>query len=763
MTRFLFNFAHWLDRTFSRIPARPKIKSCHLRLEALEERALLSISQFFPTDLRAFGDDVHPLGGSGPSGYTPSQIRHAYGFDQITFSGGIAGNGSGTTIAIVDAYDDPNIANDLHQFDVRFGLADPVFNKVSQTGGLNYPVANSGWISEIALDVEWAHAIAPGAHILLVEANSSSYSDLLTAVDYAAKQSGVVAVSMSWGSSEFSSQTYLDSNFVTPSGHQGVTFVVSSGDNGAPASYPATSPNVLTVGGTHVSLDSQGNILSESTWSGSGGGISQYEAQPSYQKGKVPQSASMRTSPDVAYDADPYTGFPVYDSYNNGSSAPWSQFGGTSDAAPQWAALIAIADQGRVLAGLGSLDGATQTLPMIYGMPFADFHDITSGSSTGSPNYSAAPGYDLTTGRGTPYANRVVANLVGSNTTPPQSPPSGPLNVNFVLHADNTVYGQKFDSNGNPVGNAFLVAFGSLKSISVTKDVSGNLVLFGIDPYLGHVWQLKFDANGNPTSHYYTPIWTMGTVESIAAGHDGHGNLELFAVDPFVHHVWAMKFDANDNPAGPFQLLSPGGVATNLTVGHDGTGNPLIFTVDPYFSQVQEMRFDANGDPVSDFYRPAASFAVKSIGLNYDKTGNPELFAIDPWFGHVFYLNLDANGKATSNLFLQAGTGIVSSIALGHDSNDNPLVFGIAPDYQMVELKLDSNGKPVADFFATGPSVVSVTSITVTYGGTGLPQLFGMGLGDDQIYEETFDASGNMIRSFFRVSANAVAGLAVSQ
>src|SRR5207244_1602903 len=85
MTRFLFNFAHWLDQTFARNPARPKIKSCHLRLEALEERALLSISQFFPTDLRAFSDGVHPLGGSGPSGYTPSQIRHAYGFDQITF------------------------------------------------------------------------------------------------------------------------------------------------------------------------------------------------------------------------------------------------------------------------------------------------------------------------------------------------------------------------------------------------------------------------------------------------------------------------------------------------------------------------------------------------------------------------------------------------------------------------------------------------------------------------------------------------------
>ncbi|HEV3237809.1 MAG TPA: hypothetical protein VGZ25_12520, partial [Gemmataceae bacterium] len=163
-----------------------------------------------------------------------------------------------------------------------------------------------------------------------------------------------------------------------------------------------------------------------------------------------------------------------------------------------------------------------------------------------------------------------------------------------------------------------------------------------------------------------------------------------------------------------------------------------------------------------DFYRPTAPFAVKSIDLTYDKTGNPELFAIDPYFGHVFYLNLDANGVATNTIFLQAGTAIVSSIALGQDANNDPLVFGIGSNYQVVELKLDNNGKPVGDFFATRPSVVSITSITVTYGGTGLPQLFGIGLGDDQIYEETFDASGNMIRSFFRVSSSAVAGLAVS-
>src|SRR5207237_345698 len=155
----------------------------------------------------------------------------------------VAGDGAGTTIAIVDAYDDPKIANDLHQFDVAWGLPDPVFTKVNQTGGTTYPAANGGWASEIALDVEWAHAIAPKANILLVEASSNSYANLFAAVQYAAKQPGVVAVSMSFGGGEFSGETSYDSVFLTPSGHNGVTFIASSGDSGAPVSYPAGSPN----------------------------------------------------------------------------------------------------------------------------------------------------------------------------------------------------------------------------------------------------------------------------------------------------------------------------------------------------------------------------------------------------------------------------------------------------------------------------------------------------------------------------------------
>ena len=259
------------------------------------------------------------------------------------------------------------------------------------------------------------------ANILLVESNDDSNTNLYDAVAFAAKQPGVVAVSMSWGGAEDPSQLSVDNIFQTPAGHPGVTFVAASGDSGAPPIYPSSSPNVLSVGGTTLNLDASGNVITsnpEAGWSGSGGGISTVEVQPGYQSGlvihngtSVISAGGMRTNPDVAYDADPNTGFPVYDTYNNPVSTPWGQWGGTSDAAPQWAALIAIADQGRALSGIGPLDGPTQTIPTLYGLPASDFTDITTGTSTGTPNYTAGPRYDLVTGRGSPLVNQIIATL----------------------------------------------------------------------------------------------------------------------------------------------------------------------------------------------------------------------------------------------------------------------------------------------------------------------------------------------------------------
>ncbi len=355
---------------------------------------------------------------TGATGITPAEMRHAYGADAISLSG-VSGTGAGQTIAIVDAYDDPTAASDLHNFDVAFGLADPAsFTKLNETGGTTLPGTDpagkgSSWALEESLDIEWAHVMAPAANIVLYEATSPSYSDLIAnAANSARNNPSVSVISMSFGGGEFSGETGYDSYFATPSGHAGVTFVASTGDAGSPGGYPSFSPNVIAVGGTTLSVDSAGNYLGETAWSGGGGGTSTLEAEPSYQ---TPfQNTGKRTIPDVAMDADPNSGVPVYDSYDDGTSTPWAQVGGTSLAAPMFAGLIAVADQGRALNGLGTLDGRSQALPAIYAAAASNFHDVTSGGDGG---FSAGPGYDEVTGRGSPVANLLVSSLAGSPVT----------------------------------------------------------------------------------------------------------------------------------------------------------------------------------------------------------------------------------------------------------------------------------------------------------------------------------------------------------
>jgi subtilase family serine protease len=370
-----------------------------LSFEALEPRQVLSASTTSVDQLVTPNLIVVPDASSGVSGLTPAQVKAAYGFSNITF-GSVVGNGAGETIAIVDAYNDPNIVSDLATFDKQFGLAAPSsFKVVNQNGGTSLPTNDRGWSSEIALDVEWAHAIAPGANILLVEASSSYTSDLDRALDYARSAAGVVVVSNSWGGSEYSTEKNEDVHFTTPSGHTGVTFTVAAGDDGTGAEYPSSSPDVLSVGGSTLRLTSSGAYSSESVWSGGGGGASRYEGLPSYQ---TSFTSGNRGTPDVSYDANPSTGFAVYDSYGSGG---WAQFGGTSAGAPQWAALIAIADQGRALAGKGSLANAQD---VIYSLPASDFHDVASGSN----GLTATSGYDLSSGRGSPIASSVIRDLV---------------------------------------------------------------------------------------------------------------------------------------------------------------------------------------------------------------------------------------------------------------------------------------------------------------------------------------------------------------
>jgi subtilase family serine protease len=337
-----------------------------------------------------------------PDAVGVAKMREAYGFNQIK------NFGQGQVIAIVDAYDDPNIEGDLGVFSTKFQLpacttANGCFKKVYQTGS-KPPADTNGWTNEIAIDVQWAHAIAPLAKIVLVEANSNYNSDLYAAVDVAV-QNGASVVSMSWGGSEAPNEAQIDSHFNV----KGVTFVASSGDGGHGVEYPAASPYVVAVGGTSLTVDSSGAWVSEKAWSGSGGGTSSFEPEPSYQAGV--QTTGKLGIPDVAYDADPSTGVPVYNSYACGGYCPtgWGQWGGTSIGAPQWAALFAIANSARAALGKTNL---RYPQFILYAVAPTNYHDITSGTNGNcGAQCTAGAGYDFVTGIGSPQANSLIRVL----------------------------------------------------------------------------------------------------------------------------------------------------------------------------------------------------------------------------------------------------------------------------------------------------------------------------------------------------------------
>ncbi len=354
-----------------------------------------------------------------PGGYSPATIRQAYGFNQLFTSatGGYNANaGAGVTIGIVDAYDDPNIESDLGMFSGQYGLpacttANRCFTKAFSGG---QPIANSGWALEISLDVEWAHAIAPAAKILLVEAPSNSFSNLMGAVTYAVNH-GASVVTMSWGGGESSSEANNDTPF---SSATGVAFFASSGDSGNGVEYPAASPFVIAVGGTTLSTSKSGAI-SETAWSGSGGGQSAYYSCPYYQATyPIPNDPNgKRGVPDVSYDANPNTGFSVYDSVRYQGQSGWWVVGGTSAGSPQWAALFAVADGLRLANGKAALSHATPTTTnVLYSLATPGYstyyRDITSGTNgTCGTLCTAVSGYDYVTGLGSPLANSLIPAL----------------------------------------------------------------------------------------------------------------------------------------------------------------------------------------------------------------------------------------------------------------------------------------------------------------------------------------------------------------
>ncbi|MFI5457364.1 MAG: SdrD B-like domain-containing protein [Isosphaerales bacterium] len=400
---------------------------------------------------------------AGSVAYTPAQVRAAYGISNLAL------DGTGQTIAIVDAYDDPSIYQALDAFDTQFGLTGSgptlaqqygpassfltVLNQNGQTTSLpgtdpSGP-GTDNWAVEIALDVEWTHAIAPGAQIVLVEANSQSLSDLMTGVATAASQPGVSVVTMSWGFPEGQAVFAADeANYDSTFNVLGVTFLASTGDYGtADPEYPAFSPNVVAVGGTSLNL--------------------------------------------------------------NADNSPFEVVGGTSLSAPAFSGLVALVNQGRVAAGEANLNSSspTETPQALYSLPQSDYNSITSGSN----GYTANAGYNLVTGLGTPVANLMVPDLVayqglGTSYAGPTVSPLQDATLSSTW------------SSGGSTTNVFSVFSALTVSSSGLGHGQGLGAASAISTSLGGTPAQGMAANHTAT----TPVTAAGTTLGLATGSFDH-------------------------------------------------------------------------------------------------------------------------------------------------------------------------------------------------------------------------------------------------
>jgi subtilase family serine protease len=331
-------------------------------------------------------------------GYAPQDLANAYKWADPT---GSTWSWNGQTVAIVDAYDNPNAASDLAAYRSQFGLppcttGNGCFRKVNQRGGAAPPAGDVGWGQEIDLDIEMVSAVCPNCKILLVESDSNSFTDLGVAVNEA-NALGATAISNSYGGAEF----FGESSYAGPYNHPGIAITASSGDGGYGVEAPAAYNTVVAVGGTSLTTASNGRGWTETAWSGAGSGCSQLISKPSWQKDS---GCGRRTVADVSAVADPNTGVAVYDSYGSSGGANWYVFGGTSVASPIIASVYSLA---------GNAKSVTYAAQLPYGSPSSLF-DVTSGSngncskrgkrgsSTTTYLCTAGSGYDGPTGLGTP-------------------------------------------------------------------------------------------------------------------------------------------------------------------------------------------------------------------------------------------------------------------------------------------------------------------------------------------------------------------------
>ncbi|MBK3578096.1 putative Ig domain-containing protein [Streptomyces sp. MBT65] len=439
---------------------------------------------------------VHADAAAAVSGLSPANLHSAYALPST--------GGSGLTVAVVDAYNDPNAASDLATYRSNFGLsactvASGCFKQVSQTGSTtSLPSNDTGWAGEEALDIDMVSAVCPNCNIILVEANSATDSDLGTAENEAVAL-GAKFVSNSWGGSESSSQTSEDTSYFK---HPGVAITVSSGDEAYGAEYPATSQYVTAVGGTALSTSSNTRGWTESVWKtssteGGGSGCSAYDAKPSWQ---TDTGCTKRMEADVSAVADPATGVAVYDTYGGSG---WAVYGGTSASSP-------------IIAGVYALAGTPGTSDYPAKYPYShtgNLYDVTSGNNgTCSTSYfcTAGTGYDGPTGWGTPdgtaaftsgttTGNTVTVTNPGSQSTATGSTAS--LQISATDSASATL---TYSASGLPTGLSISSSTGLISGTASTAGTYAVTVTAtdstGASGSASFTWTVSTSGGGSCTS-----------------------------------------------------------------------------------------------------------------------------------------------------------------------------------------------------------------------------------------------------------------------
>ena len=495
---------------------------------------------------------------AAPSGYGASDLKSAYA---------LPSGGSGQTVAIVDAYDDPNAESDLGTYRAQYGLpacttANGCFKKVNETGGTSLPSPDAGWAEEESLDLDMVSAVCPSCHILLVEASQPTMDDLGTAVNTAVSL-GAKFVSNSYGGGEDSTDPTSDSSYFN---HPGVAITVSSGDSGYGVEYPAASRYVTAVGGTTLSHASNTRGWSETAWSGAGSGCSAYDAKPSWQ---TDTGCSKRTVADVSAVADPNTGLAVYDSYQTGG---WLVVGGTSASAPIIASVYALA---------GS--PASGTYPASY--PYAhtgSLFDVTSGSNGScSPAYlcKGGAGYDGPTGLGTPNGTAAfTGGSSGGNTVTVTNPGNQTSTVGTAasvqIHATDSASGQTltYSATGLPAGLSINASSGLISGTPTTAGTS-NVTVTAKDTTnasgsTSFTWTVNpvgggCSSPGNKVTNggfeSGTSPWTTtaGVVSANGQGESAHSG---------THYAWLDGYGTTHTDSATQSITIPSGCAATLSL-----------------------------------------------------------------------------------------------------------------------------------------------------------------------------------------------------